>query len=218
MACCRTACLKKMTLTGCDMAQKARKEEEKSQKRWLLPLLPSATSISAIDLFPQSKPVIFQSSVAVNFCFVFLCKQSAATYIIIKKEKKCSSKVTPRPWVLVEFGFKGLAELLKCPFPAQQRHITPASHFLSPSSTSPVVWKIYVKIQLWVLSFFLFPPFSPLSFNPLLMQGYQHHHRPSRTSWYSPCQHRRGSEWLAEFHTLAQASQQRLWACPRNAS
>ncbi|KAA8590806.1 hypothetical protein FQN60_001749 [Etheostoma spectabile] len=50
------------------------------------------------------------------------------------------------------------------------------------------------------------------------MRGYQHHRRPSRISWYSPCQRHRGAEWLAEFHTLVQASRRMLWACPRNAS
>lgn len=50
------------------------------------------------------------------------------------------------------------------------------------------------------------------------MRGYQHHRRPSRFSWYSLCQHHRGAEWLAEFHTLVKASEQLLWACPRNAS
>lgn len=54
--------------------------------------------------------------------------------------------------------------------------------------------------------------------NSLHMRGYQHHRRPSRMSWYSPCQHHRGAEWLAEFHTLVQESQRTLRACPRNAS
>lgn len=61
-----------------------------------------------------------------------------------------------------------------------------------------------------------FPSFSSLQ--GLHMRGYQHHRRPSRISWYSPCQHHRGAEWLAEFHTLVQASQRTLRACPRNAS
>lgn len=70
------------------------------------------------------------------------------------------------------------------------------------------------------LGFFLLPLSSLLfpSLQGLHMRGYQHHRRPSRISWYSPCQHHRGAEWLAEFHTLVQASQRMLWACPRNAS
>lgn len=66
-------------------------------------------------------------------------------------------------------------------------------------------------------SFFLFLPFFS-SLRGLHMQGYEHHRRPSRISRYSPCQHHRGAERLAEFHTLAEASQRLLWACPRNAS
>lgn len=66
------------------------------------------------------------------------------------------------------------------------------------------------------LSLFLLPFFFPSPWG-LHMYGYQHHRRPSRISWYSPCQHYRGAKWLAEFHTLVLESQRTLWACPRNA-
>ena len=67
-------------------------------------------------------------------------------------------------------------------------------------------------------TFFTLSPSSLSSPRGLRMWGYQHHRRPSGVSWSSPCQHRRGAERLAEFHTLVQASQRTLWACPRNAS
>lgn len=78
----------------------------------------------------------------------------------------------------------------------------------------PIVWKIYAQTSELFSS--LFPSFPPLQ--ELHVQGYRHHRRLSGISWSSPCQHHRGAEWLAEFHTLVQASQRRLWACPRNAS
>lgn len=54
-----------------------------------------------------------------------------------------------------------------------------------------------------------------LHFTPTLLVGAADQHRrgPSRISWYSPCKHRRGAEWL--FFLIVHASQVKAVGLPK---